>query len=41
MVMQNKIHGENISFGPVKNRKGTTTEKTKLEKVGKALRIRN
>lgn len=29
--MQNKLHGENISFGPVKKRKETTTEKLRRE----------
>lgn len=34
MVMQNKLHGENISFGPVKKRKETTTEKLNLRREG-------
>lgn len=39
--MQNKLHGEDISFGPVKQEEGSYHRKTKLGKVRKELRIRN
>lgn len=33
--MQNKLHGENISFGPVKKREETTADKLNSRRLGK------